>query len=183
MAEIPGFVTPEFCRETIHQAEAIGFRPATITTKKGEVLRTDIRDNDRVILDDGNRADLLRNRLRGIGTDLAGLHYAVGVNTRFRLHRYQDGQKFDWHQHGAYHAPEGPISRFTFMIYLNDSFQGGATSFAGMFWHQTFPDFAITAETGKALLFRHPISHRGDQITAGRKYVLRPDVMFPSMPN
>jgi hypothetical protein len=29
-----------------------------------------------------------------------------------------------------------------------------------------------------ALLFHHPISHRGDPVIAGRKYVLRTDVMY-----
>lgn len=29
-----------------------------------------------------------------------------------------------------------------------------------------------------ALLFQHPIMHRGDPVTKGRKYVLRTDVMY-----
>jgi hypothetical protein len=29
-----------------------------------------------------------------------------------------------------------------------------------------------------ALLFHHPILHRGDPVAVGRKYVLRTDVMY-----
>ncbi|WP_315705976.1 MULTISPECIES: hypothetical protein [unclassified Bradyrhizobium] len=36
----------------------------------------------------------------------------------------------------------------------------------------------ITPEQGMALLFHHPIMHRGDPVTRGRKYVLRSDVMY-----
>jgi hypothetical protein len=36
----------------------------------------------------------------------------------------------------------------------------------------------VTPKTGMALLFHHPISHRGDPVIAGRKYVLRTDVMY-----
>jgi hypothetical protein len=36
----------------------------------------------------------------------------------------------------------------------------------------------VTPKTGMALLFHHPILHRGDPVIAGRKYVLRTDVMY-----
>jgi hypothetical protein len=39
-------------------------------------------------------------------------------------------------------------------------------------------DLRVQPTKGMGLIFHHPIPHRGDAVTAGRKYVLRTDVMF-----
>ena len=57
------------------------------------------------------------------------------------------------------------------MIYLNDDFEGGATRFM---------QAAVKPVKGTALVFAHPLSHQGDPVTAGRKYVVRTDVMYAS---
>ena len=33
-------------------------------------------------------------------------------------------------------------------------------------------------KTGMALVFRHPLLHKGDRVTAGSKYVVRTDIMY-----
>jgi hypothetical protein len=38
--------------------------------------------------------------------------------------------------------------------------------------------FRVIPTKGMALLFHHQIMHRGDPVTAGRKCVLRTDVMY-----
>ena len=87
------------------------------------------------------------------------------MNERLRLYRYDVGQKFDWHLNGCFERPTGERSFFTFMIYLNEDFEGGTTSFTinpsstsngGM--------LRVTPKTGTALLFHHPILHRGDPV-------------------
>ncbi len=50
--EVPHLVDPTFCTGMIAQAEALGFAPATITTEDGTSVVPDIRNNDRLILDD-----------------------------------------------------------------------------------------------------------------------------------
>jgi prolyl 4-hydroxylase len=57
------------------------------------------------------------------------------------------------------------------MIYLNEDFAGGETTFPE--W-----DVCITPKTGMMLLFRHELLHAGEAVTRGRKYVLRSDVMY-----
>jgi hypothetical protein len=45
----------------------------------------------------------------------------------------------------------------------------------------TRPDWwelRVRPEPGKALVFYHYLSHEGAPVTAGRKYVLRTDVMY-----
>jgi hypothetical protein len=70
------------------------------------------------------------------------------------------------------------------MIYLNNAFEAGATSFAGSVNAMSErPNLKINPVKGMALLFHHPIPHIGETVTAGRKYVLRTDVMFTRKPN
>lgn len=101
------------------------------------------------------------------------------MNERLRLYRYDVGQKFDWHLDGSFERPTGERSFFTFMVYLNDDFEGGTTSFTNVQSRISTGDMLrVTPKTGMALLFHHPILHRGDPVVAGRKYVLRTDVMY-----
>ena len=59
----------------------------------------------------------------------------------------------------------------TFMVYLNDGFQGGFTK---------FDDFIVWPQKGMGLCFDHQLSHEGAAVTSGTKYALRSDVMFSS---
>lgn len=163
------FYTPEECRETIARAEAVGFADAPINTARGPILRQDIRNNTRVMIDDLSLAESLWQRLRDfVPLRLEGWE-AVGLNERFRFYRYEIGQQFDWHRDGHFQRSIGERSRLTFMIYLNDDFSGGETS---------FEDVSIAPQTGQALVFYHPLIHKGQPVTSGRKYVLRSDVMY-----
>ena len=71
----------------------------------------------------------------------------------------------------------GERSQFTFMVYLNDGFGGGGTSFADP-RRRLFDAFTVVPKKGSALFFYHHLDHRGDEVTSGRKYVLRSDVMY-----
>lgn len=176
--EIPEFVDMKFCARVIDRAITMGFEPATITSENGVSVTPEIRNNDRAIFDDIDLADELWLRVSShFREDFKGLA-ATGLNDRFRVYRYVPGQFFDWHQDGEFNHPNGAVSKFTMMIYLNDGVEGGGTSFADVFSPHVFVDFTINPALGKALLFHHPLSHRGDPITSGEKFVLRTDVMF-----
>lgn len=80
---------------------------------------------------------------------------------------------------GYFERDNGERSFFTFMVYLNEDFEGGRTSFADFSSpKRRYDGVSIIPRKGMALLFHHPIMHRGDPVTKGRKYVLRSDVMF-----
>jgi hypothetical protein len=65
------------------------------------------------------------------------------------------------------------------MVYLNADFEGGETSFSTSNRSSVpWPNLRVKPEIGKALLFHHPITHKGETVVAGRKYVLRSDLMF-----
>jgi len=55
------------------------------------------------------------------------------------------------------------------MIYLNDNYEGGET---------TFNDLTIRPQQGMALVFLHDLEHEGSVVRQGVKYVLRSDIMF-----
>jgi predicted 2-oxoglutarate/Fe(II)-dependent dioxygenase YbiX len=98
---------------------------------------------------------------------------AVGLNERFRFYRYDPGQRFAPHTDGCFRRDNGEQSQFTFLVYLNDGFEGGATAF-----HEGRASLLVTPERGQALVFDHRQVHEGRPVVRGRKSVLRTDVMY-----
>ena len=166
------FLTPEECKEFIRIGEAMGFGDAPITTNQGPQFRFDVRNNSRVMKDDPGLANQLWTRAKPwIVSPWRGCK-AIGINERFRFYRYESGQTFKPHYDGAFARDNGERSQYTFLIYLNEGFEGGETRF----FH---PDvFDVIPKTGSLLLFYHPQLHEGAVIKSGTKYVLRSDVMY-----
>jgi hypothetical protein len=176
--ELPNFVSDDRCDLWIADIEGEGFEQALINGVNGATRRPDIRNNDRLIRDDPATASAIWKKLHPFVSQSFCNRHVVGLNEKFRFYRYGVGQKFDWHRDGYFERDNGERSLFTFMIYLSDDFDGGGTSFADNGFSGSFPDFCVTPKKGSALLFYHPIAHRGDPVVAGRKYVLRSDVMY-----
>ncbi|KAJ8602873.1 hypothetical protein CTAYLR_010630 [Chrysophaeum taylorii] len=131
------------------------------------------------------------------------LEPVVGLNRRWRLYKYSESDVFKVHADGAWTGSgldtngnlvadiyDGTcFSWLTFLIYLNDDFEGGTTSF---FKRQEGGDvaaavFAVKPRRGSVLCFfhgHHPLSplHQGDIVTSGVKYVARTDVLYKLPP-
>lgn len=159
------------CQAVIARTERIGFDAAPITTAAGFVMRPDIRNNERVMFDDVELAAELFARIRDALPERLCGRRPVGVNERFRCYRYTPGQQFKAHYDGAFQRSQHECSELTFMIYLNDDFTGG---------HTTFYEFDVDVRPvrGMALLFQHRLLHEGCTVRSGVKYVLRSDVMY-----
>jgi predicted 2-oxoglutarate/Fe(II)-dependent dioxygenase YbiX len=126
------------------------------------------------MLDDKDRTEVLWQRVRAFLPQIFRKKWCpVGLNERLRFYRYDVGQQFDWHMDGYFERDNGERSFFTFMVYLNDDFDGGSTSF-----DDDKTRFQVKPKKGMALLFHHPITHKGEPVQRGRKYVLRTDVMY-----
>ena len=82
------------CREHITRSEDEGYGDATINTVRGVMLRPDIRNNARLIVDDAAMADRLWARVRPLIPEGLDDWRVVGLNERFRFYRYDPGQKF-----------------------------------------------------------------------------------------
>jgi hypothetical protein len=172
---IRDFLTPEECTRSIEFSEGRGYEDAPITTSGEAVLRKDIRDNMRVMVDDPGLAGRLFERAKPFlpsRIDGWSLH---GMNERFRYYRYEAGQTFRPHYDGSYCRNAAEESQLTFMVYLNDEFTGGTTEF---YHDDEAPKASVTPKRGMALVFVHQQLHEGAAVTSGRKYVLRTDVMY-----
>lgn len=94
---------------------------------------------------------------------------AIGLNEQFRFYKYEINQRFKRHIDGRFKRNDLEESRITFMIYLNDDFEGGETHFG---------DLVIKPKMGTALCFIHEIKHEGCLVTKGVKYAIRSDIMY-----
>jgi len=167
---IANFFSAAECEEYVSWGEAIGFKDAPISTSMGMIMAKDVRDNERVMVDDLDRAQALYQRLsRHLAPSFQHRWQPVGLNERLRIYRYDVGQKFDWHRDGHFERDNGERSQFTFMIYLNDGYAGGETRFESV---------SVAGKPGMALVFEHEFLHEGAEVTGGVKYVLRSDVMY-----
>jgi hypothetical protein len=173
--EVQDVLTPQECRAQIQRIESLKPTLATNNSALGPRINTDVRNNERVIFDDAEMASRLLDRVREKVPDTFHEYKLVGVNERFRSYRYKPGMRFAPHPDGAFHRNNYEQSFYTFMVYLNEDFTGGNTTFF------TEPQISIRPQTGKALFFQHPIIHEGSVVTSGVKYVLRTDLMYREM--
>lgn len=177
---VEDLLSPEECDSFIQRSEALGYEEALVTSPDGQVFAPDVRNNHRVICDDPELAEELWEKVQDvIPLEMEG-HRACGVNERFRFYRYNRGEQFNWHQDGPFENDGGQRSFLTLMIYLNDGFEGGETSFNDSYSDEPFDDFQVVPRKGMALFFVHSIFHKGEPVLQGRKYVLRTDVMYAS---
>lgn len=163
------FLSSDECARYTALAERHGFGDAPINTQFGPIVEKEIRNNERVIVDDAALANAIWQRSQDYVPALLAGFRAVGINERFRFYRYDSGQTFRWHRDGYFQRQSGERSRLTLMVYLNDDFEGGETR---------FEEVVVKPERGMALGFVHHLLHEGAEVKSGRKYVMRTDVMY-----
>lgn len=167
--EVLDFLTPAECDELIARSEQLGYTEAGVNTGSSAQLIKGIRNNYRLEYPDANLAKLWWQRTQGLlPAELDGAP-AVGLFDHFRFYRYDVGERFNKHKDGRIRLTAEIASRWTFLLYLNDDFEGGETE---------FEDLTVLPRRGAALCFRHELRHKGCPVTQGRKYVLRTDVLY-----
>jgi prolyl 4-hydroxylase len=178
---VPNILSQLECTAMIEKVEAIGFAPATVSLATGPQLMTGIRNNERVKFDDPELAKLLETRLETI---IRKDDARARLNERFAVYRYDPGQRFKRHQDGTIKTDDGlETSRQTVLVYLNDDCEGGETVFSDVDRSGSqikFLETPVVPETGMALIFEHELWHEGKPVTAGRKYILRTDILYPN---
>lgn len=182
---VDGVLSPDECAAFIVRGEASGFEAATVALQSGAQLRTDIRNNDRATVEDDALAAMLWRRVKPFAPETKDGFAATGLNPRFRFYRYEPGQQFRRHLDGRVRLESGEVSRITLLFYLNAGCAGGDTVFGdwGFSKGKSFRDpIRVTPTAGSALFFTHELWHEGAPVTAGRKYVLRTDVLYAGEP-
>jgi len=111
---------------------------------------------------------------------------ATALSDHFRFYRYEQGQRFVRHYDGYEYGSmvytndqNKPQAKLTFLVYLNEQFEGGKTTF---FNSKGKEILAVTPETGMALVYTQKLLHEGSIVTSGKKYVIRSDILFSKPP-
>lgn len=167
--EIDAFWDKHDCDQAISTAETKGFDHATVSTDLGEKFALHARNNRRVIIENSALANGIWNDLQKHIPEKIGLSIACGLNELLRYYKYEPGQKFQRHKDQSFIRDEFEASYLTVLIYLNDDYQGGET---------TFQNGHVIPVTGKCVVFPHHLEHEGSEVLEGVKYVLRTDVMY-----
>jgi len=141
-----------------------------INTSTGSELIENVRNNDRIIFDDITLAEKFYHRAKEMLPEIFDDMWKLkGLNERFRFYRYKPSQYFKWHRDGSYIRYHNEMSLLTFILYLNEDFDGGLTEFK---WEKIQP------KRGSVLVFPHILLHQGTTVLSGTKYVLRTDIMY-----
>jgi hypothetical protein len=166
---IDSFLSVGECYELIKLSENIGYNEAEVSLISGAKMMKSLRNNYRILHTDDSLAIEYWNRLKDYCPKEIEDNYAIGLNEQFRFYKYELNQRFKKHIDGRFRRNELEESRITFMVYLNEEFEGGETSFDGI---------VIKPKTGTALCFFHELKHEGCPVTNGIKYAIRSDVMY-----
>jgi prolyl 4-hydroxylase len=166
---VENFLSVPECEQYIALSEKVGYEMAKVNTESGPRVLTQVRNNNRALYNSEELAQLLWEKAKPYIPEKIGISLAVGFNELFRFYRYQPGQQFRGHFDQSYIRNATEASFVTFMIYLNDNFEGGET---------TFQDFWVEPKQGMALIFLHELYHSGREVSQGIKYVLRTDVIY-----
>lgn len=172
---ISDVLSAEECQQFIMKSEDNGYDEAPISTLGGFVMRKDVRNNTRAMFDDNPVVEMLWDRVKAFIPNHVRGCTPTGLNERIRYYKYDIEQYFAWHYDGCFRRNEQEQSFLTFMIYLNDKFEGGETNFDLRYPHGLI---TIKPKKGMALVFDHYLLHEGASVIKGRKYVLRSDVMY-----
>lgn len=171
------FLSDDECAALIRRSEGLTYEVGTV----GGMVSQEIRNNERVLLDDTPLADVLFRRAAPWLPQVVEHRNLVRFNERWRFYRYRPGQTFQPHRDGSYMRLETyEKSEVTFLIYLNDNVAGGETRFFADMDQvaRRSPYLTVNPTTGAALVFLHSIWHEGAVVQSGEKYVLRTDVMY-----
>ncbi len=162
------FLTSDQCAALVERVEAIGFEDAYIISNGERIVAKEIRNNQRVILDDLDLASELWGKITSTLSLKVEGWFPVGLNERFRFYRYTENQLFRLHKDFPF-VRNNQESKLSFIIYLNEDFKGGQTDFR---------QFEISPKTGRAIAFGHDLLHEGKSVLSGIKYAVRTDIMY-----
>ncbi|KAF2822513.1 prolyl 4-hydroxylase [Ophiobolus disseminans] len=196
---IKDVLSPDECSAIIAAGETIEFIPDAPMRPQGE--DTSVLAHNFYWVVDQAFHDKLWSRVKAFVPEAVAGKQVRGVNRRFRVYRYVPGAEYRCHIDGAW-PPSGtdaatdayqydaspPNARqsslFTFLIYLNDDFKGGETTFfIPSVKEGVINAYPIKPIMGSVAVFPHgeaqgALLHEGTGVVEGAKYVIRTDVEY-----
>jgi len=204
-------LTPEECQQYIDLSEEMGYAPSPLRNldevnsnqftynKDTAQIRTSLRvlfdvpDHIGVILNDRVAPHLPQElECDGIQWRLSTKSDLCGgpINRRWRFNVYRKGDFFKPHFDAGYEFSDNECTLLTFILYLNEGFEGGETIFypgdKKMYWGKPEPgiEYKVVPKTGDLLVFfqkgkENPRHEGATQRSEGKfKYILRSDVGY-----
>lgn len=174
---IHDFYSPEECEQELEYVNKIGFVEQHYGVRKEEARR-------RASNDDVARAKQIYSKisippLEEFYKDLRPDPYEnvkhwepIGLNRRLRYYQYEFGQRFSEHIDLMFRLNDYTRTFLTFIVYLNEDFEGGETRFG--------KDF-IKPRKGSVIIFPHELKHEGMTVIKGCKTVLRSDIIYKNL--
>ncbi|TDZ39150.1 hypothetical protein CTRI78_v010675 [Colletotrichum trifolii] len=195
-------LSPEECKTIIAAGESVNFLPDAPLREDGDV--SVLAHNFYWVVDPLFHDTLWSRVAPHVPASVRG-RVARGLNRRFRVYRYVPGAEYRAHIDGAWPpsdvlpddtyvydaspADKKQSSLFTFLIYLNDEFEGGETTyFLPAAREGTLNAYPIKPVMGNAALFPHgdtrgALLHEGTGVRKGAKYVIRTEVEYDVEPS
>jgi hypothetical protein len=194
-------LSPEECKAIVAAGETVTFVPDAPLREDGDVS---ILAHNFYWVVDVPFHDALWTRISPFVPASVGGRLARGLNRRFRVYRYVPGAEYRAHIDGAW-PPSGILpddtyvydasppgkkqsSLFTFLIYLNDEFEGGETTFFLPAAREgTLNAYPVRPVMGAVAVFPHgdprlAVLHEGTGVRKGAKYVIRTEVEYDVEP-
>jgi len=198
-------LSPEECINIIAAAETIGFTPDAPIRAEGEEIS--ILAHNFYWIADNAFCSALWSRVEAFVPATVGGRKVRGLNRRFRVYRYVPRAEYRAHIDGAW-PPSGidPVtnqyiydssppsakqsSLFTFLIYLNDEFDAGETTFFLPSAREgNMNAYQVKPIQGSIAMFPHgdtegSLLHEGTGVRVRQgsktsaKYVIRTDVLY-----
>ncbi|KAK2616415.1 hypothetical protein QQS21_000657 [Conoideocrella luteorostrata] len=197
-----GVLSPDECKAIIAAGESVGFLPDVPVREDEDV--SILAHNFYWVCDTAFHDKLWARMAPFIPASLNG-RLARGLNRRFRVYRYVPGAEYRCHIDGAW-PPSGiraddtymydsspadkkQSSLFTFLLYLNDEFEGGETMFYMPATREgTLNAYPVRPVMGAVAVFPHGESkgallHEGTSVRKGAKYIIRTDIEYDVEPS
>ena len=141
------------------------------------------RSNKRVIVEDTETSQVLFERTKHLVpqtyTDSEGNIWDLfSLNSRWRFCRYTPGQHFlAPHEDGFYAFDKDTRSWFTYMLYMNEGYSEGRTTFIkDRFTREEVAH--VEPKDGLCIVFPHHLLHFGSVLKDGVKYLMRSELMY-----
>ncbi|KAJ5116786.1 hypothetical protein N7456_001134 [Penicillium angulare] len=195
-------LTPEECKAIIAAGEKVNFIPDVPMREDGDMS---VLAHNFYWIIDTTFHDMLWARISSYVPQSINGRKVRGVNRRFRVYRYVPGAEYRCHIDGAW-PPSGILpddtyvydsspedqkqsSMYTFLLYLNDEFEGGETTFFMPAAREgTLNAYPVRPVMGAVAIFPHgeangALLHEGTGVRKGAKYIIRTDVEYDIKPS
>ncbi|KAG5796587.1 hypothetical protein H9Q69_004337 [Fusarium xylarioides] len=191
---------PEECKAIIAAGEYVNFVPDAPLREDGDIS---ILAHNFYWVVDKTVHDTLWSRIQPFVPVSMNGRLARGINRRFRVYRYVPRAEYRAHIDGAW-PPSGitkddkyvyddspaekkQSSLFTFLIYLNQDFEGGETTyFLPAAREGILNAYPVRPVMGGAAIFPHgeinATLHEGTGVRKGAKYVIRTEIEYDVEP-